>query len=376
MKLIRRYWPDLDKHGRDVVFRQSVLYVTRNLSAHDFQSSLAKYKDECTHFKSFRLALTCGHYFYLAFRYFAIFVLSTKKDAVARAKRYGIFREDAKALNALSVNNRVVGAMRRFKREKLGGKTPLPGEVRRMCQQVILSIRSDLQRIVRHKLRFVSVFNQVDPDDLFSEVQARVIQQFYWAFELRYPKYRQLHALQVAHKYIINLQYHWTAKKRHVATERDRHGISKKILVNESCLPNQMALSDLPVAAADEQQHVENQVDAQRIMVMYGTTRKKRTLLKVLSGVEHADFNAWLRQHHLLGHCESHVELQDQVNRVEFLAYAADWLCIRPQKALQFVSRIREEMTNVTSLATARSKLCPSQPKPHHSKNGANRVAA
>lgn len=324
------------------------LYICRQYSAAQFSSSLSDYKnDGRVSLKLFRLGLTEDFYFCGTLRCFGVFLLTRRgipKMAKPLADRIGVHERDLKCLLRLKRDNRLVGQMRRYRKQKFGGLALTPSFVRRRCHDLISQIRPAIVRVVAKRLRFATIFNGQTLDDLTADVVTRMVQQFYWSFEMRDDQWELRHLMTIAKNHIRNMASYFSTQKRSGASERDSIGVSQKVVLNESELGEETTLSTLSGGATDNTEQLQRQIDASRVMVMYGTTAKKTLLLTALAGIESADFNRWLVERGIVRAGVSHTEVQDRINPRAFLRLVASWLGIKKRVAVRFIRRIKQEL--------------------------------
>lgn len=343
---IKKQFPDLDRAQLRYVYRCCWMYICRQYTAVQFRNSLLDF-DGKNSFKQFRLGLTEDFYFCGTLRYFGMFLLTRTgipQGAGPLAAKVGVATVDLNCLLRLKRDNRLVGKMRRYRKERFKGTAPTPSFVRRRCDALIAQIRPAIAKVVARRLRFATIFNGQSLDDLTCEVVMRMVQQFYWSFEVRDDQWELRHLMTIAKNHIRNMASYFSTQKRSGASERDSIGVSKKVVLNESELGEETTLSTLPGGATDNTEQLQRQLDASKVMVMYGTTAKKTLLLTVLAGIESPSFNSWLLERGLVKPGVSHVDVQDRVNHRAFLRLVASWLGIKKRRAVRFVQRIKQEL--------------------------------
>lgn len=358
---ISRNFDALDIENRYKIWRCTFMYLSRLTSAAQFKSEIKKIAgDSVRDIEHFRKEITNNHYFFLTLKLVGVHVVTTKSriDVLSFCSEHGVSKRDAKFLVKMRQNSRTVGALRRMVKSKWNGTVPSPSTVIRKCAKLLLKVEKIIAGVVKHKLKFVTIFQGVCQVDLLADVRARLIQQYYWAFEIRNnnPYHEERWAVQTIARYITNLQYHWSAAKRSGATSRDSIGMSRRKTILACEMTSRSNAEDWKVDETPDtlyqsvqtpEEHalsIASTIDARNILLMYGTSAKKLKLLHVLAGVDYPSFNKWLGIHKLLYKGETHADLQERVSRVLFLSYAASWLGLRPKRVKAWLGRIKKDL--------------------------------
>lgn len=339
--LLRAAFPSLTQEQRTLAFQFCLLYVCRMDDANTFRRNMRMFDSErVQEFKQFRLRLTESYYAVVEFRYCAMWAILHPTHVIDR-QQFQLRPADAKRLEDCRRSRKLRQRVIAHLEENFGGRNILrPEAVRRMCGEYMAKIDKSLDQIVASKLRFVSVFNRSDLRDLKADLVTRVVQQFYWSFKLRDPTYQKQYLLMIAHNAVRNMAYYWTTSKRRTSSEQDSAGISTRLLVSEN-ENESTSIATANIAAQGADHSVA--LDAQRIVVMYGTTNRRRRLLAVLAGIEDREFTQWLIANRLAKQGQTNCEVQDLMDPQTFLMAAVQWAKVNRKNLMRFVHTLRRE---------------------------------
>lgn len=339
ISVIQQAFPNLTGPYLRKAFKHTFLYVCRCIGANEFRTAMREFEPWRTQeFKVFRLTLTSSFYYYATLRYTGLWFLTNKSATDDELAKHGILQQDAKGLMWLRRNSQTVCDLRKFVSMTYGSVVPRPDEVRWLCGVIVTQLDQSLLSIVRSKLRFLVIFNRLDERDLKADLVARLVQQFMWAFKYRDMSYQRQYALMTAHNAARNMAHYWTTAKRSVATERDATGISSRVLISEN---EYLVNPTFAVAAPEVLPDVD--YDAKRVVVMYGTTDRRRRLLSVLSGVENHSFTLWLRHRKLITENQTNEDACLVLQTDVYLNAAIKWSRVNRKHATRFIKTMRRE---------------------------------
>lgn len=340
---------DLKREDRRKAFLIAWMYVSKLIGAAEYHRKMrgmavpAKVK-EC------RMWFTQHGYFPLNLRLFSchVFGNTLSENAVKTARhKAGLCKSDWRMMN-LVVTNSLRTKFRAMRNAKYGGKVPTVTAVQKNCALAVNGVHKVVAQIVNRRLRFVQTFNGVSTQDLFGDVMARLVQQFYWGFSVAVKSHATQFLVATATNTVRNLAHYYSAGCRKQATERDKDGISSLIVLNEaSRRPTEddaPCLLDMAEDTADTAPKLVARHDMVRLVFNHATSNKKTIFLMILAGQHNEQFDDWLRESRLLKAWECHSDLQDRVDAKRFVELVASFVSVTVAAARKFLNKIRESL--------------------------------
>lgn len=323
---------DTDSAEFTFVFYQTVFYLTKYISAFEYQHSIKKY---CTKqsAKVVRLMLHETKYLCLSLKLFVF------KWALVRCPDFDKFKQltkdegisvsDAKRIYKLWTTNRTYRATLKREAKRLPDKTML--EAKRL-DIYFNDIYSDILRYAKHvvyiKLRFIYESNNLCKNDLAAELVAKALQALYQLSPIDKPKLHVSNYLKrVVKNHALNIIQMHTSLKRKRLVKVD-NGFQLNVM-SESQLGLKEELNYEDVLPDFESiRRFESEYSIAQILDKYKQREKKFRFLLILLGKEDEQFTLWLRKRRYCKPNESNDEVQLRTDPKQFNMYLSEFLNI------------------------------------------------
>jgi hypothetical protein len=329
---------------QDVAMR----YTLRMCTASQFNRVLRPFTDAAT-VRKCRMSMSSTSWFPLNLRLVAYRFAMHGNDLKLQlaCDKLNIGEEDRRLIRRYVLENR--DAMLRKGRIMYGSEVPHPEEVRKRCGQVVTDIERATIGIVNRRLRFVELFNGVSREDLFADVQARQVQQFYWGYTRGVDAGASPWLVTVAANTCRNMATRYSAQCRKSSTDRDSSGISQLLVVSNMARTADQSEVNLYDKAIDPAPSAESRVAATHIMrTLEGIARTPRQLrfFEVLVSEYDDQFDAWLSVRGLIKPHQTHADYRAKHGLDRYLDKIADYLCVDADKPRRL---LRAAQTTLTS---------------------------
>lgn len=352
----------------NAVFRESVLCITKAISAFAFQHAVKPYmrlkaKDTTLpSAKNFRLVLARSRYFSLSLKLFTLRLAKlgkpTLQDAKALAGEYAIPVVDARRIFELWEADRAFRvALKKFVK-------PFPASTSSQWDEAAIEsvfeamyprLRRQAIYLARRKLRFVVDSNNLEYDDIVNPLMSHVWGRYMQAMPTIKSPEHLLNAMRVAiTNEVNNMCDKYTTQKsgRLVGLGKDSNNQHRTMLlvVSENQLPgfdegDQSKFYD-SLGSTNPYHSLDMELSVKKVLNSRScsSSPKKQRLLSILMGAYDAEFTKWL---HAKGHAhrnEENEEVQDRLPPQVYNRLVARHLKVAPEKAQRFLRSVGKQL--------------------------------
>lgn len=326
----------------------SVAYLTHGIDASAFRNRMWKViESDGFHLTNavksvvevYRKHITRDYYLILNFAYTALHVLAHDGvNFVKECRKYGLHDLDVKLIRSIKndgfLRNTSIGVIKRRGYSN-------PNTILHSCTEQVQKL--PLVNLVRKKLRFVTMYNGLDHDDLLYIVGEYVLCKLIWSYDAtKSYEHARNHALMVMHNALRNLASSQSCTRTLQGIKRGDETVRRYINLSEMANTDEdvayMLDSILPAtcyAEAELEQQDTNKT-ANSVFATYGTNPKKIEFLRILAGIRSTKFNTWLGENNIKEH-----DLEDPAY---LIVIAAEYLNVEPGVARKFVQDIRFDL--------------------------------
>lgn len=360
--IVRAFGVELDSEEFLIIYSQSISYLTKGISAFQFQYIIKPYcRGTGYSAKAFRLKLHESRYLCLNLKLFLLRMARLKSvtlDVVKElATELSIKVIDAKRMLQVWKQHPI------FRRRMKAEARAIPRDQTYMLTEKGLNlffseIYGDVYKYIKFlaykKLRFIAKSSNVELTDLHNDLLSKVVQAFYALVPIEKTQAHVINYLKrVAHNHAMNIIKTETSLKRgrlvNVGLDKDNARVFSLLMVSE----NQMALPEDGSDSSYDEIHggTSNNLDkfelefsVSEILNKLQVRSKKYRFLQILMGHEDAEFTAWLQVRKVAGKNEDNVDVQMKLSTADFNKLLSEFLNVAEAKVNSFISRLRRDL--------------------------------
>lgn len=361
-KLICVYF-DTTKDTKDFsfIYLNSIKYLLRSISASEFHKRIKTVSKKSI--KKFRLQITASGYCLLNLKLYVINAVAFRKSKGFNLKesytQYGIRSWDRQCLDSVYRDKEIVACVKAYSKE-FGGKKNLPclKSVADTLAVVMSRISKKLYSTVFRKLRFIAKSGPLDLVDLRTELQAQLIQSYYWMIpQCKSEDHWVMTMLKTLKNLSVNLINYWTAKKRARMVRADNGDF---IFLETSENIQADSNEDFKIESAEVSDSfrtdMELTITTKQLITKFATTEKKSMILKLMMGVFDVQFTEWLKKNKLISNSLDNTDYQEQASRKDFFRSLASYIRISESKMLMILEKLKYAISGNLNGSTANAE--------------------
>lgn len=360
--ICRSFGVEVDSEDFLVLYSQSISYLTKGISAFQFQYIIKPYcKGTGYSAKTFRLKLHESRYLCLNLKLFLLRIARLKSVTISLVKELAselhIKVIDAKRMLQVWQQHPI------FRKRMKAESRSIPKDQLYLLTEKGLNlffseVYADVYRYIRfltyRKLRFIAKSSNVELTDLHNDLLSKVVQAFYALVPIEKTTAHVINYLKrVAHNHAMNIIKTETSLKRgrlvNVGTDKDNARVFSLLMVSE----NQMALpADGDTSSYDEihggtsnnLEKFELEFSVSEILSKLQQRSKKYRFLQILMGHEDTEFTAWLQVRKIATKSEDNVDVQMKLSAADFNKLLSEFLNVTESKVNSFISKLRRDL--------------------------------
>jgi hypothetical protein len=330
----------------EFVYLNSVKYLIRAISASEYHKRVKTVSKRSV--KKFRLQITSSGYYILNLKLHVINAVAfrRRKDFSLElcCATHEILKRDVKALEGHYSNRELVSAVARISKE-FGGKKHLPSivGVKRTLAVIMKRIERKIYSVIYTKLRFIANSGHLDKHDLKIELQAQIIQSYYWMIpQNKSEDHWVMTMLKTLKNLSINFINYWNAKKRARMVRLDTgEFIHVETTENIKVASNDDVKIEDTTACDLFRESMELSITTKQLIQQFATTAKKSTIIKLMMGIYDLDFTEWLKKRKHISFTMDNTDYQEQVSHKKFRSILAVYVRISDEKMNTIVKKLQ-----------------------------------
>ena len=375
--ICRAFGVEIDSEPFLILYSQSVSYITKGISAFQFQHTIKPYcKGTGFSAKDFRLKLHESRYLCLNLKLFLLRIALHKSVSLDMVKELAAELQvkvvDAKRLLQVWQQHPI------FRKRLKAEARALPKDMTYLLTEKGLNlffseIYGDVYKYIKFlaykKLRFIAKSSNIELTDLHNDLLSKVVQAFYALVPIeKTPAHVINYLKRVAHNHAMNIIKTETSLKRGrlVNTGGDTHNSRSfsLLMVSENQMTptgdgGESSYDEVHGGTSNNLEKFELEFSVSEILSKLQQSSKKYRFLKILMGHEDTEFTVWLQTRKYAGRNEDNVDVQMKLSATEFNKLLSEFLNVAESKVNLFISRLRKDLAlpSVAKAASTKSKI-------------------
>lgn len=353
---------ELDSEDFYVLFGQSLSYITKGITAFEFQHFIKPYctKGELSA-KLFRLKLHKTKYLSLDVKMFLLRLSQVKtvdlKLIKALQSEFSLFVTDAKRIYEVwKTQSKFRARLKRVAKSLPKSEAHLltHSGLTALFERLYPKIMRYIKYITYKKLDFLVRSTNQTPADFHGELLEKVVQAFYGQIPIMKDEAYLVNYLnRAAHNHMVNIIKSETTLKRGrlVRAGVDRNGLPRYELLCTAENQRTTISSDFEqtgdysdVDTGNDMNYFELQFSISEIMGKLEQRSKKHRMMMILMGQDDKEFTDWLRTSKLASRVEDNADVQARVSVTEFNKFVSAFLHVSETKTNVFLLKLRKQL--------------------------------
>lgn len=324
-----------DLMGDTLVFQQTLLYMCRAISCNEFQKRTGITND-------IRSRLMIPQY-YISLRNHALATLANESDSSVIVPK----NIDSKHVRK-AVRNPMIALPLLKQMEKQSWNIYTDSEVQRTLDNATPAMQKAAAMIARSKLRFLTIFQQMDITDIEQDLLVKAIQTIGWTYDCRPIQETVLLGCKAMHNHAKNVAEYWSAKKRQNSTERNCNGTSSVRSINLGSFGQTSSTVETSselfkngaLTAEDQFEKIDLRLSFNQIKRVLQKTKRRKQLYNILVSDSHQLFTEWLRKHRVIKGSQTDKHLFEQ-DPSKYIVSGCSFVGLSPKQTTKLMRQLQ-----------------------------------
>lgn len=326
-----------DLMGDTPLFQQTLLYMCRAISCNEFQKRTGVNND-------IRSRLMIPQY-YISLRNHAFAAVVNSSDTTVCVPK----NLDSKHVKK-AIKNPMVALPLLKQLEKQHWNIYTDEEVQRTLADATPSMQKAAASIARSKLRFLTIFQQMDIHDIEQDLLVKAIQTIGWSFDRRPIQETVLLGCKAMHNHAKNVAEYWSAKKRQNSTERNSNGTSSIRAIHLGSFGQTSSTGETTselfkngaLTAEDQFDKIDQGISFNQLKQVLQKTKRRKKLYSILVADSSPGFTEWLRRHRVIKGSQTDKHLFEQ-DPSKYVVSGCSFVGLSPKQTSKLMKQLHGE---------------------------------